>query len=98
MSDDKPPRTPTPITFAYVLSMSAVAFAGYASRNKLPPFDYRDGIAFAVLFALLYWCLSERVDADAEGHEGARNGFAFRCGKALKRILHNGRRNAATRD
>lgn len=98
MSDDKPPRTPAAATFAYVLSMAAVAFAGYASRNKLPAFDYRDGIAFAVLFALLYWCLIERVDTDPEGHEGARNGIAFRCGKALKRVLNNRSRDTAPRD
>lgn len=49
----------------------------------------RDYAAFAVLGLLLWWFLSpSRRNAllDADGHERANKGIAFRMGKSLNRV------------
>jgi hypothetical protein len=55
--------------------------------------SWLDGVFFGIWALLLAYCLR-----DTEGHEGTGDGFAFRMGKALKRILHNRRRNTAPRN
>ncbi len=55
-------------------------------------------IPFAILaLCLMAWCIAPSVPLmDGDGHESARNGFAFRLGKKLKRVLNNRRGNAAS--
>lgn len=73
-----------------IVGISAVAIAGYLSRHDLPPMDWRDYTAFAVLGLLLYWCFKPlRSDSlvDATGHQQTGQSFAFRLGKSLKRVF-----------
>lgn len=83
--------------------VTAVAILGFSTTiylftHELPPMGWPDYAGFAVWILLLGWCLSPARLLDADSHEGAGNGIAFRCGKALKRILHHRSRNTAPRD
>jgi hypothetical protein len=61
--------------------------------------SWLDGIFFVLWLALLGWCFVPRNPAlDADGHESAGQRFSFRMGKALKQILHLGRRDPTIRD
>ena len=57
-------------------------------------------VPFVILWlCLLAWLIPPRVPlVDASGHEGARDGFAFRIGKSLKRVLNNRRGNTTPGD
>lgn len=77
--------TPGQIGGAIGIGIATVAMSG----RELPAMDWRDYCAFAALALILYWCFKpSRRDKllDAEAHEGAGQGFAFRLGKTLKRI------------
>ena len=60
------------------------------------PLTIPDAICMAIAALIIAYGLPPNRDTGS--HERARDGFAFRMGKALKRVLHNRRRNTATRD
>jgi hypothetical protein len=67
------------------------------SRGLPRNLDWPDTIALGLFVLLLAYLLSSRTPSPGS-HEGARHGFAFRVGKALKRILYDRRRNTAPRN
>lgn len=71
----------------------ASGFALYLWTHGLPRTGAADVAALVAFLALLWWLTSPRRDgaAHADGGEIARQGFAFRLGKALNRI-RRGRR------
>jgi hypothetical protein len=80
--------------FGTICSIVTVQVSLYFTRHDLPPWDYRDVIAFSVLLLLLWWCFRERRHAaiDDKGGRQTRNGVAFRLGEKLNRILYHRRR------
>lgn len=81
----------------YVVGAFTIAFVSYLSRHELPPMDWRDYVAFAIFGLLIWWCFSPRRDASlmsADAHEQARQGIAFRLGKALNGVLRGHSRRA----
>lgn len=81
--------------FVTAVAVLGFTLAIYLYTHELPPMGGLDYAGFAVWLLLLGWCLSP---LNAGGHDAARNGFAFRLGKKLKRILDHRRRNATARD
>ncbi len=60
----------------------------YMRGGELPPLDWRDYAAFATLGLLLTWLLwPSRRAVDADRHQGADKGIAFRLGKSLNRVF-----------
>ena len=88
-------------TFVRTLVYGGIMLAMIASRGQLPrnaP-SVGDWIFIFLTIALLAWCTSDRAgqqtgqnagdvltSIDAEGHEQARKGIAFRLGKALNGV------------
>lgn len=85
----------------HLFLMLLIAFVS-ATYYRLKPFETYDwrNIPFVALWlGLLTWCICPSVPAiDANGHQSARDGFAFRLGKKLKRILNYRLRDTASRD
>lgn len=83
--------------FATGVGLAVMMAVIIISQRGLPHgFGWLDAVALGLFFLLLGHLVT--TDHDAERHERTGDGFAFRCGKALKRILNNRRRNAAPRD
>lgn len=76
------------VTFTQIVAFGAITVAGIASRGQLPEsISWMDWVFFGLLAALMAWCVQVRVpQVDAEGHEQARQGIAFRLGKALNGV------------
>jgi hypothetical protein len=60
------------------------------------PLTIPDAICMAIAALIIAYGLTPNRDPGS--HQGARDGFAFRMGKALKRILYNRRRDTAPRN
>jgi hypothetical protein len=62
-------------------------------------FSWLDTVFMVFGLALLGWCFVPRDPAiDADSHKSSRQGFAFRLGKKLHKVLHLRRRDAAVRN
>lgn len=76
-------------TLAIALMAGGIGFYNTAPKYAHLVWDWRDTVATTVLVLLLFWLLGpSRRDTfvDAESHERARQGFAFRLGKSLNRV------------
>lgn len=88
----------------HALNIPTVAVLGFSVAIYIGTHDvshitgWMDWTALFLWVLLLGWLLSPTRQVDAESHESTRNGFAFRCGKALHRVLHHRRRDTATGD
>lgn len=69
-----------------ILAIVAVAAGGYFARTEIKWNGWADFAALCAFMLLMVWLLWPSNRRDAESHEGAREGFAFRLGKSLKRI------------
>jgi len=86
-----------PMKFATGVGLAVMMAVIIISQRGLPlGFGWLDAVALGLFFLLLGHLVT--TDHDAGSHESAGDGFAFRAGKALKRILNNRRGNTATRD
>lgn len=90
---DKAPEPPRVAMFTLYVTFLSIALAGYFGRNGIPNFDWLDWTCIVLTFTLVGWLLSggDRP-VDADGHESTGEGFAFRLGKKLNRVLHNFKR------
>lgn len=76
-----------------IFAFIAIAIAGYITKHgslyaySKGPVDEALFYGTLVLIAWLTWPSRRNRLEDAEGHEGAGQGFAFRLGKGLNRIL-----------
>jgi len=83
-----------PAKLTLYIGFLSIAFAGYFSRQGFPSdYGWLDWTCIVGTFALVGWLItSPDRSVDADSHEGAGQGFAFRLGKKLNRVLHNFKR------
>lgn len=74
-----------------LLIYGAIAVPLYVSTRGWPVRGWLDHLAIFLFLCLLWWLLSPGVRRHSS-HEGAGDGFAFRFGKALGRVLRRPRR------
>jgi hypothetical protein len=86
------------------LNIPVVAVLGFSIAIYLYTHDvshitgWLDWTALGLFVLLLGWLLSPARLVNADSHESAGNGIAFRCGKALKRVLNHRSRDPTTSD
>ena len=85
------------LTRASFIALGSIAFAvNVASHGWPKSHGAADWIAGALLLAMVWWLLGKRRNAgsDAEPHQDAGKGFAFRLGKALNGVRRGFSRRA----
>lgn len=81
--------------YLYGATMLGISMALAAGRRETLDFGYLDYTAIGLFLLLVAWLL---LPDNPRRHESPGNGFAFRLGKKLKRVLNHGRRRPAARD
>ncbi len=74
-----------------ILGYAAIATPLYVWTHGWPAHGWPDHLALFLFLCLLWWLLSPGVRREA-GHDGPRQGFAFRLGQLLKGVLRPLRR------
>lgn len=75
--------------------MLAISYALVTYYRDIP-LDFLDFVFIVLWLALMAWLIVPGIPSvDRDGHEGARQGIAFRLGKKLNRVLHYRLRNTA---
>lgn len=91
-------RLPFPAACAFIgIGLTSVIIARGGWENfSASGHGWLDTAAFILFLFFFAWLLTGRRSSleSAEGHESAGQGFAFRLGKALNRILRGRRRSA----
>lgn len=81
-------------TLPMVLSFAAIGYYFIAPKYADQLWDWRDYASITGVILLIWWLVRSRRNTliDADGHEQARQGFAFRLGKHLNRVRSRFRR------
>lgn len=74
-----------------IFALACVMTPLYVWTRGWPVSGWLDHLALGLFLIFLWWLLSPGVRRQT-GHDGAGNGFAFRFGKTLGRILRRGSR------
>jgi len=85
------------LTRASLIALGSIAFAVYVASHGWPKGNgWPDLLGLALFLAMMWWLLGKRRNAggNAEAHQDAGKGFAFRLGKALNGVRRGFSRRA----